>query len=227
MKLVLLPGMDGTGKLFAPFIHALPNGVEPVVLGLPSVGLQNQVDLARRLASELPSDEDFFLLGESFSGRIAFELARAQPPGLKGVIYAASFLVPPNPRLLPLAATLPLTRMIKHPPASGAARHMMLGRHASAMWPVIKDTVARVQTGLISDRLKALSDTKPPTGASDLPSLHLRPTRDRLVGHKAADSIDAYNTNLKTVAIEGPHFLLQARPEICADEVMAFLKSAR
>src|SRR5208337_3608931 len=29
-KLILLPGMDGTGKLFAPFIDALPEGFKAV-----------------------------------------------------------------------------------------------------------------------------------------------------------------------------------------------------
>jgi surfactin synthase thioesterase subunit len=34
-KLVLLPGMDGTSELFAPFIAALPKDFEPIPIRYP------------------------------------------------------------------------------------------------------------------------------------------------------------------------------------------------
>jgi hypothetical protein len=34
-KLVLLPGMDGTGELFAGFVKALPEGFDPVIMRYP------------------------------------------------------------------------------------------------------------------------------------------------------------------------------------------------
>jgi len=35
MKLVLLPGLDGTGKLFAPLIEALPSSIDIQVITYP------------------------------------------------------------------------------------------------------------------------------------------------------------------------------------------------
>ena len=36
MKLVLLLGLDGTGKLFAPFLDILPAHIDPIVISYPS-----------------------------------------------------------------------------------------------------------------------------------------------------------------------------------------------
>jgi surfactin synthase thioesterase subunit len=68
--LVLLPGLDGTGTMFAPFVAELPPWIEPVVLDYPAEPL-GYADLARRLATRLPEDRPFFLLGESFGGPLA------------------------------------------------------------------------------------------------------------------------------------------------------------
>ena len=35
MKVVLLPGLDGTGILFKPFIEALPKNIETLVVSYP------------------------------------------------------------------------------------------------------------------------------------------------------------------------------------------------
>ncbi|MDB4679771.1 MAG: hypothetical protein P8M30_04180 [Planctomycetaceae bacterium] len=36
LKIILLPGMDGTGKLFDPLIEQCPPEFEPVVVPLPN-----------------------------------------------------------------------------------------------------------------------------------------------------------------------------------------------
>lgn len=36
LDLVLLPGMDGTGFLFEPFVNALPSGINPIVVAYPT-----------------------------------------------------------------------------------------------------------------------------------------------------------------------------------------------
>ena len=57
MKLVFLPGMDGTGRLFAPeLLSAIP--FESAVIALPETGNQNYVALTNEVAGRLP-DTDF------------------------------------------------------------------------------------------------------------------------------------------------------------------------
>ncbi|MGD2116027.1 MAG: alpha/beta hydrolase, partial [Acidobacteriota bacterium] len=99
MKILALPGLDGTGDLFRWLEREAPEGfaVEPVsyppdrgsgVLNYPA-----HLEVARRW---LPADGPFLLLGESFSGPVAVRLAAEAPPGLVGLILCATFVRPPS-----------------------------------------------------------------------------------------------------------------------------------
>ena len=52
--LILLPGLDGTGELFAPFIAAAPRAVEVRVLALPDERSLSYHELAEWLCGQLP-----------------------------------------------------------------------------------------------------------------------------------------------------------------------------
>ncbi len=225
MKLVLLPGMDGTGDLFGPVLRALGDRVETLVLPLPSDGSQSQISLAKRLVPDLPDEEPYFLLGESFGGRIAFEIAAMNPPGLAGLILAASFLKPPRRHLLPLAAVLPTAKAISLPVFSGVARHMMLGRSNPEIWKMIQSVIADVPHGVIPARLRALYGLKEPTSHIDTRVFSLRANRDRLVDRAANASIARSCANVTELRVVGPHFLLQARPVECAEAIMDFIET--
>lgn len=113
MRVVLLPGLNGSSTLFGPLLAHLHPTLDVQVLELPAQGSQKPENLADQLLDEL-GKTPYVLLGESFSGPLAYQLALRQPPGLRGVIFAASFLSRPHP-LLPLARHLPLPRwLLKH-----------------------------------------------------------------------------------------------------------------
>ena len=105
MRLVLLPGLNGSSALFTPLLAELGD-IDCQVLDLPEHGPQDYDALAQKLAERLHSTP-FVLLGESFSGPIAYRLAMRKPPGLQGVILAASFLTVPN-AVLPVLKRLPI-----------------------------------------------------------------------------------------------------------------------
>jgi pimeloyl-ACP methyl ester carboxylesterase len=73
--LVLLPGLDGTGKLFAEFVEALKSVVECVVVAYPCDQPMGYGELEGLVVSALPKDRPFVLLGESFSGPLAIRIA--------------------------------------------------------------------------------------------------------------------------------------------------------
>jgi pimeloyl-ACP methyl ester carboxylesterase len=85
MKLVLLPGMDGTGDLFAPFIEALGDDIKVDVVRYPHEGGQSYAEFTARVLPSLPS-EPYVLLAESFSGPIALAVAATAPQNLCGLI---------------------------------------------------------------------------------------------------------------------------------------------
>lgn len=101
VALVLLPGLDGTGRLFVDFVAALGAEVEVTVASYPTDTPLGYAELTAVARSFLPPDQPFFLLAESFSGPIAISIAQSSPPGLLGVALCCSFARNPLPVLAP------------------------------------------------------------------------------------------------------------------------------
>ena len=98
--LVLLPGMDGTGKLFQPFQEALDGRFPTSAISYPKDQYLSYEELKARVAPVLPTGTSYVLLGESFSRPLAISIASSKPAGLRGVILCASFVSRPAPRWL-------------------------------------------------------------------------------------------------------------------------------
>src|SRR5688572_22228863 len=94
-RIVLLPGLDGTGKLFAPLLGALEPEFECQVVSYPD-SLTDYAAHEAHVRAVLPKDRPFMVLGESFSGPIAVRLGANPPPSLAGIILSASFLRSPH-----------------------------------------------------------------------------------------------------------------------------------
>src|SRR6185369_5547099 len=122
--LVLLPGMDGTGEMFAPLLGQQMSGIEPTVVRYPDrAATYAQHEAVVRC--ELPRDRPYVLLGESFSGPVAVAIAAEQPRGLVGIVLCASFLTSPHRLLRPLRALTPLANPKLVPGLLG--RHALMG----------------------------------------------------------------------------------------------------
>jgi pimeloyl-[acyl-carrier protein] methyl ester esterase len=80
--LLLLPGIDGTGKFLGVFAQALRPSVEPMIVSYPSDRALGYDELEALVLAALPSDRGYILLGESFSGPLAVRIAARSPPGL-------------------------------------------------------------------------------------------------------------------------------------------------
>ena len=100
VSLVLLPGLDGTGRLFDPLIRHLPEWIHPVVVSYPKDQSYGYQDLMKIVTRSLPEDTDFVILGESFSGPLSIMIARQRPKRLIGLILCATFVKNPF-RFLP------------------------------------------------------------------------------------------------------------------------------
>lgn len=100
MRIILLPGMDGTGILFRPFVQelrkGLPEEVSVQVLSYPADQVLSYGQLIEDVARRLPAQEEIILLAESFSGPIAYALASRQPNRIRALIFVVTFLRPPR-----------------------------------------------------------------------------------------------------------------------------------
>jgi pimeloyl-ACP methyl ester carboxylesterase len=214
--------MDGTGSLFSDFISALPKGSKALVVAYPPNQPLGYAELETLVSAQLPS-QPYILVGESFSGPIAIALAAAAPAGLHGVVLVCSFAKAPVPAVLgALLSWLPLWRA----PARLAAA-ALLGRHSSpshrerlsaAMGKVSTDAWrARLRAALSVDAVSKLKAVK-------VPLLYLRAASDRVVPRSAWNQIKRSLPAARLAEVDGPHFLLQAKPVECAAQVTAFAK---
>jgi pimeloyl-ACP methyl ester carboxylesterase len=227
IKLVLLPGMDGTGQLFSPLIASLSD-FECQVIPLPQTGEQDHPTLVKHVAQHLPAT-DFILLGESFAGPIAAILARQKHPHLKGVIFVASFLTPPNKRLLNLARWLPLQLLSRLPLASYFQRWLFLGAEAqTSLVQLFQQTVKSVPPAILRARIDSMRSVISLPDDIALPAVYLRATQDKLVDASHCLAFEHRFSQFTVKDIKGPHFLLQAKPQACAAaiiEAVTMLKS--
>jgi pimeloyl-ACP methyl ester carboxylesterase len=95
--LVLLPGLDGTGKLFQPFIRELPADWRVIVASYPADARSGYAQLASLTLTMLPPEGRAVLLGESFSGPIAIQLASALGPRVQALVLCCTFARNPVP----------------------------------------------------------------------------------------------------------------------------------
>ena len=71
---VLLPGLDGSGQFFEPFVKALPSFVQPHIISYPFDGCADYDQVLEYVQPLLPTNRDYFILAESFSGPAALQI---------------------------------------------------------------------------------------------------------------------------------------------------------
>jgi pimeloyl-ACP methyl ester carboxylesterase len=224
--LVLMPGLDGTGKLFTAFVKELSPTVECAVVAYPKDKPMGYADLEGLVESALPRDRPFVLLGESFSGPLAIRIAARAPAGLIGLILSASFVKNPYPflqRASWLVAYVPvkgLPRWVRAPLMWGSmSPSAATSRSERAMSGVSADVIRRRIADLLKvNETAALRQVRVPT-------LALRAMRDRVISKRASQIIVDNSQSAKLVEIDGPHLLLQSRAAECAAAVINYLRS--
>lgn len=228
VALVLLPGLDGTGLLFADFAAAFGPEVEVIVASYPTDIALNYTELETVVRSFLPQDQSFFLLAESFSGPIGISIAASAPPGLLGLILCCSFARNPVPILRflrPLVGMLPLSAV-----PIRLLGHFLLGRFAStARLGALAKSLALVAAPVVRARARAILgvDVSAALTRVRVPLLYLRASEDRVVSHTSAEWVAVHAPHAQIVEFVAPHFLLQTLPLPVAFQVTEFMAADR
>jgi pimeloyl-[acyl-carrier protein] methyl ester esterase len=95
LRLVLLPGMDGTGELFSNFVDALPASFETVTVRYPTDRYLAYLELEDLVRVACSGTAPFMLVAESFSTPLAIKYAATNPANLEGVILCTGFATSP------------------------------------------------------------------------------------------------------------------------------------
>jgi len=219
-RAILLPGMDGTGQLLKEFAAALAPEFDTLIVSYPKDVALDYPALIVFVRDLLPSGERFVLIAESFSGPVAIGLAATKPEGLIGVVMCASFASTPRPRLkhfVRLFQALPL----QHLPVR-LAMPVLMGRWSSPDWSRrVQGTLRAIAPIVLRHRLDDVGTVNMAALVTDIdcPLLYLKASNDRLVLADSWRVIHDASRNASCIEIEGPHFLLQAKPQECAVEI--------
>ncbi len=222
LKLFLLPGLDGTGLLFNSLLKELPTELNTEVISYPPNKLQTFDQHVNYVISRLPKTEPFVLLAESFSGPIAIEILKSGNFAIKKTFFITTFARSPRPILLGLAKYLPLTCVLKLNIPKILIRRYCLGKNATGeQIETFKDTIRQVEPEVIARRLAIIADIDRCAALKYIktPCCYLQATDDKLVPVDAIDVFNNFITNLKTKTVNGPHFILQAEPKLCAEVI--------
>ena len=215
--------MDGTGLMFEPFVQAA-SGFESRVVRYPTE-LTSYPDCIAFARTTLPTDQPFLLLGESFSGPVAIALGAERPAGLMGLVLCSTFVRNPRPEWAWLA---PLLRLLPplNPPLPLLQR-LLLGKHPpQALADLALAMLPQVPSATLKQRLLAVVqvDHTHLLAQIKVPVLALCASHDRLVPPSATAWIREHLGPLDIATLNGPHWILQTRPETAVLVIEAFLR---
>jgi pimeloyl-[acyl-carrier protein] methyl ester esterase len=225
-KLVLLPGMDGSGELLRGFVAALPKEFETETSWYPTDRWMNYVELAGTLRGALSVDEPFVLVAESFGAPLAILIAELNPPNLRGLVLCAGFATSPvrgwkrelAMELAPLVSHVTMPKFV--------AKYLLVGDKAPrALVESVTGAVSWVAPKVLAARVREMMhvDVRAELGQVKVPVLYVQPTQDRLVDPVCMEEIQVVKP-ARVVTIPGPHLLLQAEPALCAELVAGFVR---
>jgi pimeloyl-ACP methyl ester carboxylesterase len=225
--IVLLPGLDGTGRLFHSLRQALDPRYETSVIPYPADRALTYPALCDHVRHNLPN-QNYAIVAESFSGPIALEIANRKPKGLKAIILSASFARNPRPVLLPLLSFLLTFSPLQPTIPVSMIRMFLLGRDAppehcrelqALLQAVAPEVVGlRLREIVQLDAIAALKNCS-------VPLFYLNATEDRLLGKGVLRFLSATRPDMRVFHVPGPHMLLQALPELCARHIDTALNS--
>ncbi len=219
-----MPGLDGTGVLFRPFLAALPAPVQAQVLSYPTHEPLSYAALLPQVRASLPSPEPFVLVAESFSGALSLMVGSEAPRGLQGIVLCASFALNPVSwapaplRHLVRGAFLRLVPSSTHVP-------FLLGRYAtSELRGLLRLALSAVQPSVLAFRIREVLavNAHPYLQACSVPFLCIRPLHDRLVAPKSLQVIRREKPSLQVVSLPAPHLVMQTQPAACVQAIVSF-----
>lgn len=227
MRLLILPGMDGSEALRAPFVAALGDGLRASVVAYPSDRVLDYAGLTDLASAALAPGEPHVVLGESFSGPIAIKLAARHPSEVRGLVLCASFVRNPRPGLTWLRPAAQLLSM--HPRPNSLALRWLFGRDATHSRRLeLAKALRQVHTEVLRVRLRAVldADTSVAWRALGIPLEYWRARRDRLVPPSAMIHALRSQPSMRCVEFDTSHFILQAKPLAAAEAVREFCTMA-
>lgn len=227
IKLLLLPGLDGTGCHFGPFIAQLPALFRPQVIAYPAQQPFTYAQLVDLILPMLPETEPYILIAESFAGPLALQLSTRAHQNMKALVLCATFVSNPRPHLSKLAPLLLHESLLSHSPPKWLMRYMVTGFDApNELVEKVIEVHAQVAVPVWLHRLREVInvDVRGILRNCLLPILHLYAGHDHTILQGATREIQVIRPDIPSIEIDGPHFLLQTRATQCIAAIEKFTR---
>lgn len=220
MKILILPGLDGTGTLLSEIVGQLTCSHEVTVARYASNQYEYQ-DLKAEVRDALPAD-DYIIVAESFSGPLAVMIASEKPKALQGVVFVATFAKTPVkvPKVLTYLVDIAPTRSRL---LSRLAQPFLMGKWATPEFTTkFKQMLTTIPASTMARRLREVLkvDVVNQLCDLDIPTIYLSARNDRLIPSKMISDFDRSLSNV--IEIDGPHFLLQANATEASKHILEF-----
>ena len=219
-EIVMLPGMDGTAELLKDVSDRLSAHRRTRVIAYPTQRAMNY-DQLTALVEELVPNEPFVILGESFSGPIAIEIAARKKNHVAGLVLAATFAKHPMPA--PFSA---LARAFNHTwiPRYVSEAALLGSKGTPEIRTALAEALSKVSSNVIRMRIiEALQvDMRSTLKEIVCPTLCLTGQQDRLVGRGCANAIRSALADCEIQVLDAPHMLLQTNASEAADIIARF-----
>lgn len=223
ITLVLLPGMDGTGKLFDPLLRQLPSHIKPAVIRYPTTDKLSYQALTELAREQVPRKQPYLLLGESFSGPIAISLAASAGAQLKGVILSCTFARNPRQFLSKFGVLVPSLPI--HAWSMPLLNQLLMGSFKdSDISNQLFEAVSQVPPEVMRYRLDEVMRVDETQALKNIskPILYLQGKEDYLVPASAALTIMQLAKQAEMIALDAPHLLLQVAAKEAARHILQF-----
>jgi len=214
MKIILLPGLDGTGLLFERMIEEIPSDLNIEVVSYDSIKAVSYPEQAAEIA-EIFRGKDIFIVGESYSGRVAYELCQRSSINVCGIVFLASFIS--RPSSFSRFSTIIPTAFLKPNPLSKFLLYLF-GFNMTGGLENVNPVFASLQKAdkrKLKIRLRNIAQLVKPIVNVECPVTYIRPNTDLLVSDKSVKFLASMCSNFTQVKVNGGHFIAQSHPATC------------
>ena len=225
MKLILLPGLDGTGELFQPLLDELPEYIETLVISYPNDRLLTYKELTDLVTSSLPQDEKFILVAESFSGPIAYNIAQKKPKNLVSIIFVATFLNNPRPFISHLLVITPFKYIYNLRAPKFLLKYIFLNPNVNlSLLTKLKKILNSIPSKIIIHRIKQIITLKKPKVQIDMSVYYILAKKDKIIPKKSLVLFKSSFNKIEVYQVNGGHLILQSFPKECGSIIVNILE---
>ncbi len=222
IRLILLPGMDGTGILFKPLEKLIPSFIEYEIIPLASFQSNKPNVQATELAEKL-GNEEVVIFAESYSGLIAYELCKLNTVTIKHVFFAACFLERPT-FLSKFSCLLPFSLLRSEIIPSAILGSLFFAKPTSSdLVNLFYQSLNNVSDMNLKSRLNVIALVKTQTDVINQPCTYIKASSDWLVSNKVIGTFRSLCLNINIVDVEGGHFIVQSNPSKCWELIQSVI----